>query len=276
MHSLALTLQLAVPMLSTRFLSVVIPALNEEARLPPTLERVASYLQRNRADAYEVIVVDDGSGDRTAQAVVRIGLSPALRLLRSETNCGKGAALAAGAMAASGELVLLMDADGATQIDELPYLEQQLPIHSPHIAVGSRVAVLSKRPWRRRLMGRVFALTASSCVRGVEDTQCGFKLLSREAALATLPNLHVDGWAYDVELLFIAQELGIGITSVRVAWRDMPGSKITWSTPLVMLRDVLCVRCLYALGYWQVGQGHGHRYDQSSYKEVTSDIGVSI
>ena len=243
--------------LAPRSLSVVIPALNEATRLPPTLAATCAYLAAEAArPSYEVIVVDDGSTDGTAGAVritaaaaVDVG-GGAVRLLRSEVNRGKGAALAAGAAAACGELVLLMDADGATGIEALPVLEAAVPARGAYIVAGSRAAVLSARPPWRQLMGRVFALAAGACVAGVEDTQCGFKLLTAEAAEATLPHLHVEGWAYDVELLHLAQARGVGVASVRVPWRDVPGSKIGALTPLAMLRDVAAVKALYALGVW--------------------------
>ena len=104
-------------------------------------------------------------------------------------------------------------------------------------------------------MGVVFAALTATCVCGVADTQCGFKLLTREAAAATMPYLHVNRWAYDVELLFLAQQLNLGVASVEVPAVDMAGSKIRWYTPIQMLLDVLRVSVLYRIGLWAVPRG---------------------
>jgi len=230
-------MKLARPYLATRSLSVVIPALNEASRLPPVLDATCRFLSASRAAPYEVIVVDDGSQDATAALVRARGLSPQLRLLSAADNQGKGAALAAGAAAARGEVVLFLDADGATGLEALPALERRLR-RGCHVAVGCRSAALAARPPGRRLMGAVFSTLAGVVVPGVPDTQCGCKLLSRRAARLLLPRLRVRGWAYDVELLAMAQQRGWRIASVPVSWRDVPGSKVTALTPFSMLADV--------------------------------------
>tara|TARA_B100000524_G_C23625001_1_gene361148 strand:+ start:154 stop:1116 length:963 start_codon:yes stop_codon:yes gene_type:complete len=288
-----------------RSLSVVIPAFNEAHRLPPTLQASLNYLGLHRETSWELIVVDDGSTDGTAELVRTRGLSERLRLLRSMENRGKGAALAAGALAARGDLILLMDADGATGISNVRTLESALILSEIDemnmndgdqvgangfdsdtdsttgftsigstskgssvgvsvgasvgasfgsdysIALGSRASVLAARPWRRKLMGYVFSALASASVKGISDTQCGFKLLTRGAAASTLPYLRVDGWAYDVELLYLAQRRGLGIVAVEVPWRDVDGSKIRWHTPISMLVDAARVSTLYRLGVWR-------------------------
>lgn len=240
-------------------LSVIIPAYNEASRLPPMLEASLQYLRAERPGA-EIIVVDDGSTDGTADVVREAAARHAateLRLLRTPVNLGKGSAVVAGALAARGDQVLLADADGATPLSALPLLESELREARCGVVVGSRASVLSLRPWRRRLMGAVFSAVSRLCVSGVEDTQCGFKLLTREAARATLPQLRVSGWAFDVEMLMVAQALGHRIGCARVPWTDVAGSKIRWHTPLEMLLDVLAVALCYRLGLWRVAQPPG-------------------
>ena len=235
-------------------LSVILPAYNEATRLPPTLDASLAYLEAVVAPdrGWELIVVDDGSTDGTSDVVRRHGLGGGLRLLRAARNGGKGAALRAGAAAATGERLLLMDADGATPLSALPSLERALEEARCDVAVGSRAAVLRQRPPHRRLMGAVFAALASSCVRELDDTQCGFKLLTRRAAARTLPHLHVTGWAYDVELLYLAQALGLGVTSATVPWADVAGSKVRPATPAQMAVDVARVGLLYGAGVWRL------------------------
>lgn len=237
-----------------RSLSVVVPAYNEATRLPPTLDASLAYLQAEPR-LWELIVVDDGSTDGTASIVQqRVSAEPRgrVRLLRAERNGGKGAALRAGASAARGDRILLVDADGATPLSALPALERALDAEGCGVAVGSRSAVLGRRPAYRQLMGTVFSALASSCVAELDDTQCGFKLLTRPAAERTFPHLHLAGWAYDVELLFLAQQLGLGVTSAQVPWRDVAGSKVRLETPLQMAIDVARVRLLYAAGVWRL------------------------
>jgi dolichyl-phosphate beta-glucosyltransferase len=103
-------------------------------------------------------------------------------------------------------------------------------------------------------MGYTFRALASMAVSGVTDTQCGFKLLTRDAAALTLPHLHIERWAYDVEMLYVAQRLGLGVVSAQVPFEDVPGSKVTWWTPVEMLLDVLRVSTFYRLGMWELPQ----------------------
>jgi dolichyl-phosphate beta-glucosyltransferase len=232
-------------------LSVVIPAFNERRRLPATLSRSLGYLSEQEF-TWEVVVVDDGSTDNTADWVMETHAQEAkVRVLRSERNCGKGAALAAGASASLGERLLFMDADGGTPISALPALEQTMSSTSSGVVVGQRM-VAQSRPWLRRLMGFVFRRLAATCVADLEDTQCGFKLLTRAAAERTMPHLHVQRWAYDVELLYLAQQLGVGVATASVPAIDVPGSKIQWHTPAQMMLDIARISALYRLGIWSL------------------------
>ena len=235
-------------------LSVIVPAFNERSRLPLTLKRSMEYL-KTRGD-FEIIVVDDGSSDGTALWVAKEHADdPSIRVLRSASNRGKGAACAAGCLYARGQRVLLMDADGGTPISALATLEEAMSRTGCGVVVGCRE---QHRPWYRRLMGEVFRRLASTCVSGVSDTQCGFKLLTRPAAAATMPHLRVKRWAYDVELLFLAQALGVGVASARVPAVDRPGSKIRWYTPAQMLFDVVRASPLHCVRLVRVcARAHG-------------------
>ena len=211
-------------------LSVVIPAFNEAARLPRYLDEVVGFLEA-RGKPYEVVVVDDGSTDGTA-AVVRAlaARHPTVRLLPLGRHRGKGAAVRAGMLAAMGSARLFTDADGATPIGELTRLEPALATGAD-LAIGSRVLVdpavsVRTRP-HRVAAGRVFNwLVARLGVRGVADSQCGFKLFTAEAADALFGSLRTAGFAFDVELLLRAQARGYRIVEVPVNWADQEGSKV--------------------------------------------------
>ena len=225
-------------------LSVVIPAYNEASRLGDSLERVLPYLER-RGKPFEVLVVDDGSSDATVQ----VGTEYSHRgvwVLELARNRGKGAALRHGVVASSGAKVLLSDADLSTPIEELgrlePYLEQADLILGSRAVDGARIEL--RQPWHRELMGKTFNLVIRLLGFGTfRDTQCGFKLIAGEAARRIFPLLTIDRFAYDVELVWEAQQHGLRVIEVGVEWHDSPVSRVRpWQDAPQMLRDVLRVR----------------------------------
>jgi glycosyltransferase involved in cell wall biosynthesis len=242
------------------FLSVVVPAYNEEQRLPDSLRQIATYLD---AQPYrsEVIVADDGSADATVTLVEQLSARwPSLRLLRLDHR-GKGFAVRAGALAGRGEYVLLCDADLAVPIEEWERLRQVLE-SGFDVAIGSREGLGARRlgePWYRHLMGRVFNMIVRAvAVGGIQDTQCGFKALRRSVAIDLFERVRIYGadaprvqgaavTAYDVELLYLARRRGYRVAEVPVPWRYGTETKVnpvrdSWRN----LRDVLRVRW-YAL-----------------------------
>ena len=210
--------------------SVIIPAFNESERLPPYLEEIVGYFE-GRGDPYEVIVVDDGSRDGTAERVraVAAGRAP-VRVIPLAGNEGKGAAVRHGMLAAVGAYRLFTDADGATPIAELKRLEAALAAGAD-VAIGSRtvvdpgVAVVARR--HRVMAGRVFNwVVAHLGLSDTGDSQCGFKAFTARAAEATFSKLRTRGFGFDVELLLLAKRAGFRIAEVAVNWADKPGSKV--------------------------------------------------
>jgi glycosyltransferase involved in cell wall biosynthesis len=241
-------------------LSVVVPAYNEEQRLPDSLRQITAYLDTQPYRS-EVIVADDGSTDATAALVEQLSASqPSLRVLRLDHR-GKGFAVRAGALAARGEYVLLCDADLAVPIEEWEQLRHALE-NGFDVAIGSREGLGARRlgePWYRHLMGRVFNLIVRTvAVGGIQDTQCGFKALRQSVATDLFERVRIYGadaprvqgaavTAYDVELLYLARRCGYRIAEVPVPWRYGTETKVnpirdSWRN----LRDVLRVRW-YAL-----------------------------
>lgn len=225
-------------------LSVVIPAFNEASRLGETLERVLSYLER-RGKSFEVLVVDDGSADATVEVASEY-THRGVWVLELSRNRGKGAALRHGVVASSGAKVLLCDADLSTPIEELetlePYLAKAKLVLGSRDVEGARVEL--HQPWHRELMGKVFNLLIRMLGFGdFRDTQCGFKLMNGPAARDLFPELTIERFAYDVELVWEVRRRGWGIAEVGVAWRDSPVSRVRpWADAPQMLRDVLHVR----------------------------------
>lgn len=204
-------------------LSVVIPAYNEARRLPKTLERVAHYA-KGAFPAHEIIVVDDGSSDATAAIASEFARKRDIknvRVLRAPKNLGKGAALRRGVMASQGEFVLLTDADLSTPIGEMDKLLR--PIRAgADVAIGSRHtdgSVVTKRPWYREVLSRASGLFIRTVLElPFYDTQCGFKLFRREAAVALFRNLSLPRFSYDFEILSRAQQTGMRVAEVGVVW----------------------------------------------------------
>lgn len=225
-------------------LSIVVPAFDEEGRLGPSLRRVLDYLAR-RGDGAEVLVVDDGSRDATAD-VARGFAAEGVRLLAHGGNRGKGAAVRTGLAASRGRRVLVTDADLSTPIEDLERLEPHLA--EADLVLGSRALADSeitlRQPRYRELMGKSFNLLVRAAgIRGIRDTQCGFKLLDGAAARRLAEALTVERFAYDVELVFLAQRLGYRVREVAVRWADSPASRVhPVYDSLSMLRDLARLR----------------------------------
>jgi dolichyl-phosphate beta-glucosyltransferase len=238
-------------------LSVVIPALNEERRLAPTVREAVAFL-RGRGGSFEILVVDDGSRDGTSALVRRLAEEAGeVRLIRLAQNSGKGLAVRTGIVNSRGGLVLFADADGATPISELTRLEAALA-QGADVAIGSRAlhspeTVVHAR-WYRRLMGRTFhALVRGLTVRGIRDTQCGFKLFRGEVAHDLFSRMRMSGFSFDVEVLLMAQRQGYRIAEVPVNWTHKPGSRINLlRDSLRMARDLFVIRANALRGEYDV------------------------
>jgi glycosyltransferase involved in cell wall biosynthesis len=227
------------------FLSVIVPAYNEEHRLPDSLRQIVGYLGKQEYTS-EVIVIDDGSEDRTAQVVEEMMAElPPLSLLRSEHQ-GKGHAVKRGMLAGRGEYLFICDADLSMPIEELnKFLPPALAGYD--VAIASREAPGARRydePSYRHFMGRVFNwIVRLFAVRGFQDTQCGFKCFRREAAREVFNYQTMDGWGFDVEVLFIAQKRGYVIVEVPINWYYSANSRIhPIRDSIGMFREVIKIR----------------------------------
>ncbi|MBV9579217.1 MAG: glycosyltransferase family 2 protein [Chloroflexi bacterium] len=227
-------------------LSLVIPAYNEQARLPYTLSEIEAYVCREQLDC-EVLVVDNGSHDATSVVVQHAASRfPKLRLLRTDRR-GKGLAVRTGVLAARGQVVIFADADLSWSVTDLHrFVDLIDPRRSP-IVIGSREGYGARRigePVYRHVMGRVFnRVVQALAVPGIEDSQCGFKALSREAAEAIFRRQRIDGFGFDVEILYLARRLGYPIRVVPLQWEHKENSRVLpVRDTLFMLSDVLRVR----------------------------------
>jgi len=253
-------------------LTVVVPAYNEEERLPSMMNETLAYLEAQCAKepgfSYEVIVADDGSRDRTSDVAyeyTKAYSSDKVRVLRLIKNAGKGGAVKRGVMAARGAAILFCDADGATRFSDLAKLRlayDQMMRQSGAsdgsaaiCVIGSRYLANAsvERTLARRIVSEGFRYYVQivAGVTGIKDTQCGFKLFSRAAAQIVFPGQHLERWAFDVEILYRAQLANIPIQEVAVQWTEIPGSKLSViKATLNMSRDMAYMRWQYLTGAW--------------------------
>ena len=272
-------------------LSAIVPSYNEEDRVQLMLDDAWGYLaSRAAADpsfTFEILFVDDGSHDSTAELIQSFvakheGGADRIRLLKLRENQGKGGAVQQGMLHARGEMLLMVDADGATRFSDVAKLEAALrtllaqPGSNGHgIAVGSRKhlqsdAVATRKWYRNVLMyGFHFLVSSLTGISHIKDTQCGFKLFTRPTAQYLFVNQHLRRWCFDVELLFLSVQAArgapaaaaggrrldpqrIGVVEVAVNWTEIPGSKINLlESSILMGRDLVLIRLAYMLGVWQ-------------------------
>lgn len=228
------------------FLSVVIPAYNEEKRLSHTLKAVLAYLHKQNY-TWEVAVVDDGSGDRTADIVREMLIvEPRVRLLQYGQNRGKGYAVRYGMTHVSGKYRVFMDADNSTTLD---HVEQMLPFFHLgfDVVIGSRdvpgANVAVHQPWWKEKLGDLGNWWIQFwAVPGIHDTQAGFKMFTDYAAEGVFPYLTIDQWGFDVEALAVARLHGFKIAERPIRWVNDPDSKVSSKAYLDVLKEVVQVR----------------------------------
>ena len=262
------------------FLSVIIPAYNEEKRLPATLKKVKAYLEKQSYD-WEVLIVNDGSRDRTAEVAGRMIENPKseyrnskqylnyknqnIKLINNRENKGKGAVVKQGMLAAKGEWRLFMDADNSTDISEIEKLfnfaNPKSEILNPkqilnyndqnsekyEIIIGSRYlksdSIKIKQPLGRRLISRLGNwLIRILLGLDVADTQCGFKLFSAKATADIFPKQTISRWGFDMEILAIAKHRGYQIKEVAVDWYDAAGSQVKKSAAFKTLKELITIK----------------------------------
>ncbi|KAJ2664557.1 dolichyl-phosphate beta-glucosyltransferase [Coemansia sp. RSA 1200] len=259
-------------------LSIVVPAYNEEERLPVLLNDVREYVEQRRKKerknskngddmfTYELIVMDDGSRDKTAEVALSFARKhrmPELKYVRHTINRGKGGAVTQGILSALGRYVMFCDADGATRFSDIDgLLATIMPAgynERAAVAIGSRNnqalgdTVVERSLIRAFLQWAFHTYVTILGVRGVRDTQCGFKVFTRHAARLIFPRMHVERFIFDIEILLLARYQGIDVFEVPVNWHEVAGSKMSIVRDSIqMALDLLAVRLNYMLGYWKV------------------------
>ena len=227
--------------------SIVIPAYNERDRIVATLERIVAYSSKHRWEA-EVLVVDDGSRDETAEIVRQFSMrNPAVRLLRNPGNRGKGYSVRHGMLRATGDILLFTDADLASPIEEAEKLFSAIAAGAD-IAIGSRwmksELQTHRQPLHRQVMGRIFNLLMRLTLRlNFKDTQCGFKAFKRSTSQAIFQFQRIERWGFDPELLYLARKFKLKVVEIPVGWAHQEGARINpVRDGLRMFGELLMVR----------------------------------
>nr|XP_043632709.1 dolichyl-phosphate beta-glucosyltransferase [Erigeron canadensis] len=268
---------------ASKYISLIIPAYNEELRLPVALDETMNYLQeRARKDhsfTYEVIIVDDGSSDGTKRVAfdfVKKYKVDNVRVVLLGKNQGKGEAIRKGMLHSRGKLLLMLDADGATKVDDLAKLENQILAVAktkhqsagnsseaiadiPIVAFGSRAHLekkaLATRKWYRNFLMKGFHLVVLLAAGpGVRDTQCGFKMFTRAAARKLFTNIRLKRWCFDVELVYLSKFFDIPIIEISVTWSEIPGSKVSPLSILNMVWEMGLMSLGYRAGIWKISK----------------------
>ena len=214
------------------FYSIIIPAYNEAERIGASLDRILGYIAESRWSA-EIIVVNDGSRDNTSQVVQEYSRrNPIIRVLENPGNRGKGYSVRNGMLNASGQVLLFTDADLSSPIEEANKLFAVVESGQADVAIGSRYLQSElqtrKQPLHRRMLGRAFN-GALRMILGLcyVDTQCGFKAFNRKAVTTIFPNMKIERWGFDPEILFLARRYGLRVAEVAVSWAHDHRSKIS-------------------------------------------------
>jgi dolichyl-phosphate beta-glucosyltransferase len=216
------------PIKGSPYLSIIIPAYNEEARILPTIQAISQYASDQGFD-WELLISDDGSQDRTIELVESLHMAN-LRVIRARKNEGKGNAVRSGILAARGQYILFADADNSTPPQEMSPLLKILEQGHFDVAIGSRAAIgateASRPVFRRILSGGLRMIVKYGLRFNISDTQCGFKMYTREAAKRLHTAQTMKGFSFDLEVLYLAAKLDYKIAEIPVQWVDAPGSKV--------------------------------------------------
>lgn len=238
--------------MSTKSVSIIIPSYNEALRLPPTLDTFIAFFRKSNDHFFlkEIIIIDDGSKDATAESVRAFKEQLPISLIKLPENHGKGYAVRAGVLASQGDFVFMYDADGATPIEELTRFIHLMS--TADVVIGCRLSELDRQveiSFFRRVVGSCFHFICLPLLPGIKDASCGAKLFKREVAYNIFRQQKLDRFAFDIEILWLARNLGFNVVEVNVEWHAVPGSKV--NVYLDSLEMFFSVMGLYKRQIWQ-------------------------